>query len=69
MQILEAAKVLREEMVEDWRKMTASSYLDVLEVCAPVDSPLASLLIEKGRWGLRLGPSTGFDLSTRTGFH
>ena len=49
MQILEAAKVLREEMVEDWRKMTASSYLDVLEVCAPVDSPLASLLIAKGR--------------------
>ena len=42
--------------------------LDLLEVCAPWDSPLAQAVEDAGGRVFRMGPHNGFDLSTRSGF-
>ena len=42
--------------------------LDLLEVCAPWDSPLASAVENHGGTVFRMGIHNGFDLGTRAGF-
>ena len=41
--------------------------LDLLEICAPWDSPLSQAVIDLGGKAMRLGVHNGFDLGTRAG--
>ena len=41
---------------------------DLVEVCAPWDSPLAQAVLERGGRAARLGLHNGYDLSTRQGY-
>ena len=41
--------------------------LDLLEICAPWDSPLSQAVIDLGGTAMRLGVHNGFDLGTRAG--
>ena len=42
--------------------------LDLLEVCAPWDSPLSQCVIHQGGKAMMVGLPYGFDLSTKAGF-
>lgn len=62
---------LQEELIggiQALRKVTGSSQLDLLEVCAPWDSPLCEAVREGGGTAVAIGLHNGFDMSTRSGF-
>ena len=42
--------------------------LDLLEVCAPWDSPLSRAVVEEGGRAMSIGVHNGYDLTTRMGF-
>ena len=42
---------------------------DLLEVCAPWDSPLSEAVEKAGDWAIRIGLHNGYDLSTKEGLH
>ena len=52
----------------DWLDLVKGPQLDLLEVCAPWDSPLVQAIREAGGRALAIGVHNGFDLSTREGF-
>ena len=54
--------------VSDLREILNHTKLDLLEVCAPQDSPLSEAVRNAGGRALSLGLHNGFDLSTRQGF-
>ena len=54
--------------VSDMCEIVTHMKLDLLEVCAPQDSPLSEAVRNAGGRALSLGLHTGFDLSTRQGF-
>ena len=62
---------LHEELQEGihavW-ELVAGSQLDLLEVCAPWDSPLSRAVREEGGGAMSIGVHNGFDLTTRLGF-
>lgn len=62
---------LQEELQEGIhavRELVAGSQLDLLEVCAPWDSPLSRAVREEGGRAMSIGVHNGYDLTTRLGF-
>ena len=58
----------RFDVQKSWLDVVRASRLDLLEVCAPWDSPLAKAVREQGGTAMAIGVHNGFDLSTREGF-
>ena len=54
-----------EAFVGAFREVT--NQLDLLEVCAPWDTPLSQSVIDQGGEAMRVGLHNGFDLSTKAG--
>ena len=48
--------------------MAIGRQYDLIEVCAPWDSPLVEEVERQGGKGMRMGLHNGYDLSTRAGF-
>ena len=58
-----------EYFLQVWMALGCHQDLDLLEVCAPWDSPLAASVASLGGKVMRLGIHNGFDLSTTKGYH
>lgn len=55
------------DTVDCFSSVTGKRQLDLLEVCAPWDSPLAEAVERHGGTVFRIGLHNGFDLGTRAG--
>ena len=58
----------RKIMQGEWLDLVEGTGLDLLEICAPWDSPLVQAVREAGGRAYAIGPHNGYDLSTRQGF-
>ena len=56
-----------EDFLQIWMAMGCRQSLDLLEVCAPWDSPLCTSMEAAGGKAMRLGLHNGFDLCTTIG--
>ena len=54
--------------VGDFRELVGLGQLDMLEICAPWDSPLSQAVADNGGRSLSIGLHNGFDLKTVAGF-
>ena len=57
-----------DEVLQIWTALGCHQHLDLLEVCAPWDSPLGKSVERHGGTVMRLGVHNGFDLSTTKGY-
>ena len=58
----------RVEFQKSWEVLVNGSSLDLLEGCAPWDSPLSQAVRETGGRAMSIGVHNGYDLSTSEGF-
>lgn len=61
----EVAREHEEVFVNEFRSVTGK--FDLIEVCAPWDSPLCEHVMKQGGRAMRLGCHNGYDLSTKAG--
>ncbi len=64
-------QVLHDELLSgigDLRKMVGGPQLDLLEICAPWDSPLSRAVRDAGGKALSIGIHNGYDLKLMSGF-
>lgn len=54
--------------VGDFRELAGWNTLDLLEICAPWDSPLTKAVIQEGGRAMSIGLHNGYDLKTVAGF-
>ena len=52
----------------DWNNIVHDVGVDVLELLGPSECSVVRALEKRGGTGIRLGPKTEVDLSTRTGY-
>ena len=57
-----------QEGVQALQEILQGARLDLLEICAPWDSPLTKAVEEAGGRAFALGLHNGYDLTTRSGF-
>ena len=57
-----------QEGVQALQEILRGARLDLLEICAPWDSPLTKAVEEAGGRAVALGLQNGYDLTTRSGF-
>ena len=55
------------EGIQAVQELLCGAQLDLLEVCAPWDSPLSQAVKEEGGRAMTIGLHNGFDLTTRSG--
>ena len=58
---------LETETVHAFRRLQGVVQLDLLEVCAPWDSPLVSAVKQQGGQAMAIGLHNGYDMSTKGG--
>ena len=71
--VRDAAQAQQEKSGRDLRgphlhEVSRGSTLDLLEVCAPWDSPLSAAVREAGGKAMSVGVHNGYDLSASEGF-
>lgn len=66
--LLQHVREQLQEGVFACQEVLHGSQLDLLEVCAPWDSPLTAAVSDEGGRAMAIGPHNGFDLTKRSGF-